>query len=423
MRICFCLILSLFFTITSPLFSDLFFVPNVPNTLAGNSVSVIDANTNTVVNTISSLPERQPINCAFSKYGEFLYVANFFSDTISVINTDTYTVVATIPVGDAPIYIAATPDGSRIYVCNAQSSSISVIDVATYTVIDTLILSGAPRVLAFSPDGTFAYVTIASVPSNITRILNTDTATPSVGTQIPLGDGAWGLTFNSDGSLAFATSATVNLFYVIDPTTDTVIHTISAGVRPFYISINPVNGLLYSPNQNSNNVNVIDISVLPPTIVATIPANATPKGIAFSEDGLFAYVANQASDIVTILDLSTNTIFGTIPVGEGPYSITAFPPPYVPGGIESPTYFSAVKLKNNFATCYEYYAELQWSMPLNSPEYYGFNVYRNGELIASLDATTFKYYVHNLSLDGGDLLGVTFRGINGESLPAQLNIR
>ena len=46
------------------------------------------------------------------------YVTNNGSNTVSVIDTATNTVVATIPVGFRPFGVAITPDGTRAYVTN-----------------------------------------------------------------------------------------------------------------------------------------------------------------------------------------------------------------------------------------------------------------------------------------------------------------
>src|ERR1700746_2045903 len=64
------------------------------------------------------------------------YVTNI-SGTVSVIETATNTVVATIPVGIFPSGVAITPDGTRAYVANIFNS-ISVIDTATNAVVVTI---------------------------------------------------------------------------------------------------------------------------------------------------------------------------------------------------------------------------------------------------------------------------------------------
>src|ERR1700736_3417162 len=57
----------------------------------------------------------------------FAYVANEHSNTVSVIDTATNTLVATIPVGTIPFAVAVTPNGKRVYVTNDGSNTVSVI--------------------------------------------------------------------------------------------------------------------------------------------------------------------------------------------------------------------------------------------------------------------------------------------------------
>jgi YVTN family beta-propeller protein len=49
---------------------------------------------------------------------------------VSVIDTASNQVVATIPVGQRPWNMALTPDGKKLYVANGRSNSVSVIDTA-----------------------------------------------------------------------------------------------------------------------------------------------------------------------------------------------------------------------------------------------------------------------------------------------------
>src|SRR5262244_2845507 len=56
----------------------------------------------------------------------FAYVTNSASNTVSVIDTATNTVVATVPVGSVPLGVAITPDGTRAYVANPGSGTVSV---------------------------------------------------------------------------------------------------------------------------------------------------------------------------------------------------------------------------------------------------------------------------------------------------------
>src|SRR5256885_2255641 len=104
------------------------------------------------------------------------YVTNIISNTVSVIDTATNTVVATIPVGLAPLGVAITPDGTRAYVANG-SNIVSVIDTATNTVVATIPVGveAGPVGVAITPDGTRAYV--ANILSNTVSVIDTATNT------------------------------------------------------------------------------------------------------------------------------------------------------------------------------------------------------------------------------------------------------
>ena len=89
----------------------------------------------------------------------YAYVTNSEDNTVSVIDTATNTVTATVPVGSYPWGVAVSPDGTKVYVANEGSNTVSVIDTATNTVTATVDVGINPLGVAVSPDGTKVYVT------------------------------------------------------------------------------------------------------------------------------------------------------------------------------------------------------------------------------------------------------------------------
>ena len=65
-------------------------------------------------------------------------------DTVSVIDTTTDVVVATIAVGDLPGGVSVNPAGTRVYVANIFSDDVSVVDTATNTVVATVPAGDGP---------------------------------------------------------------------------------------------------------------------------------------------------------------------------------------------------------------------------------------------------------------------------------------
>lgn len=63
--------------------------------------------------------------------GRHAYVPNFGADHVSVIDTASHIVTATILVGTGPLALAVTQDGRRAYVANYGSNNVSVIEIGT----------------------------------------------------------------------------------------------------------------------------------------------------------------------------------------------------------------------------------------------------------------------------------------------------
>jgi YVTN family beta-propeller protein len=73
-----------------------------------------------------------------------VYVSNGKDGSVSVIDTATNAVVATVPVGKRPWNMAITPDGAKLYVANGRSNSVSVIDTAANKVIREIPVGALP---------------------------------------------------------------------------------------------------------------------------------------------------------------------------------------------------------------------------------------------------------------------------------------
>jgi len=75
-------------------------------------------------------------------------VTNGGTNSVSVIDTATNTVVATVTVGSNPSGVALNSRGTRVYVTNRDSDSVSVIDTVTNAVLTTLQVGGVPLAIA-----------------------------------------------------------------------------------------------------------------------------------------------------------------------------------------------------------------------------------------------------------------------------------
>ncbi len=64
-----------------------------------------------------------------------------------------------ISVGTQPWAVAVTPDGTRVLVTNSGSNTVSVIDASSNTVLQNVSISNTPTGVAITPNGAQAWVT------------------------------------------------------------------------------------------------------------------------------------------------------------------------------------------------------------------------------------------------------------------------
>ena len=308
--------------------------PFVYVTNAGsNNVSVIDAATNKVVGTI--LVEPSPRGVVVTPDGKYAYVMNggtTGTGNVSVIDAGTNKVVGTIPVGGMPYGVAVTPDGKYAYVTNTGRNVVSVINTATNTVVGTIPVGSSPRGVAVTPDGKYAYVVNSGATGNVSVI---DTVTNTVVRTIPTGADTTlsGIAITPDGKHAYIV-AIMGTISVIDTVTNTVVGTIpgreSRGLL-FGVAVTPDGKYAYVTNTFDTgsiyNGTVLVIDTATNTVVGTISVGeGHVLMVAITPDGKYAYVVSHGGHDpgwetgsgpgnVSVIDTATNTVVRTIPVG------------------------------------------------------------------------------------------------------------
>lgn len=141
-----------------------------------DSVSMLNAADNTEIVRILLAPDvnpvrsskYQPLQVALTPDDKFVYVTCYASEEVRVIDTAAKNVVATVRVGKSPFLLEVTPDGQFVYVANQQSNNMSVIRVADNQVIATIESPALanPHGIAFTRDGRYAYVTNENLSGN-----------------------------------------------------------------------------------------------------------------------------------------------------------------------------------------------------------------------------------------------------------------
>lgn len=223
---------------------------------ASNSISVINTGSNTVIATILAGNGTSPSGLAVSPDGLWLYVANRSTNNISVINAINNTILPfRIPVDNGPEGIAVGPEG-RVYVVNQNRGSVSIIEPGANHVASSFNTGRTPEGIAISPDGSSVYVTNYNDAS--VTVFNTHTNTVST---IRVGTSPAGIAISQDGSRVYVANSGSNTVSVINTADNTVLTTIGGlrGTSPKGISVSPDGQTIYTADYSSNNVSVIDM--------------------------------------------------------------------------------------------------------------------------------------------------------------------
>jgi YVTN family beta-propeller protein len=228
--------------------------------------------------------------------------------SVSVLDTGTRDIVATIPVGDNPRGLALTPDGRELYVVDGQLSSrkrgdVSVIDTTTNQVSHTVQVGRIPVSVSVSPDGRYAYVLNACgfdvTCSGLNAISVIDTTS----------NGTVGTIFSKENSGTYNTNCSTNGLAVSPD--GLFVYAACMGSKLLIISVEE----FFADTSCPQCAIVREISV---------QSGLRPSSVAFSSDGILAYVGARTADAAAIgvIDTESQELTATIPLPTKAYGYT-----------------------------------------------------------------------------------------------------
>jgi YVTN family beta-propeller protein len=263
-------------------------VGNAPTGVDGNSavlwVANFDASTVTRVTPDGKIRTDIPLPpapFAVLNTGNTFWVSSADAGVVTPISVGTGLPGKPIRVGDKPEWL--TGDEDAVWVSNASSDTVSVINARTDTLIGSPISVGSvPRGIAFS--GSAVWVA-DSDDDNVDRIID-----GQVVKTIPVGRRPIGVAFGANA--VWVANEDDNTVSRIDLTQDTV-KTIKVGKLPFAVAFGL--GSAWVTNSGDNTVTRLDASTGEP-IGSAIPVGQDPTGIAVI--GQSVWVTNRRSNTI-----------------------------------------------------------------------------------------------------------------------------
>jgi YVTN family beta-propeller protein len=269
-----------------------------------------------------------------------------FSPAISSIIATGFGTISTIslPPGSLPDFVTSDSQANQVYVANFGTSSVTVINVATNTIINTVPtgLNPVAMTTAVFPGNTKLYV--LNQGSNSVSSFNTQdmSQNPVAGFSGKGKNPVWAVT-RSDGQKVYVVSQGDGKLWTFDTATDSVVGSFSVGVGANYVYYEPNSQRLYVTNPATSVVFIFSasggandtpsllqtINISSAAVSGNYPScvNPCPVSVAALPDGSRAYVASytligctdpvfstscQVMPQVTIIDTQANAAKTTI---------------------------------------------------------------------------------------------------------------
>ena len=252
------------------------------------------------------MAKRNSFKCALFLLFAFSFIVLSFKNLV-------YSGTAGVPLESNPRGIAINPITDIAAVANERSNSVSIVDLKTQSVISTIPVGSAPKGVAINTALNLALVTNSG--DNTLSVI--DLSALKVIRTIPVGKGPEGVAANSNISLVV--NSDDNSVTAVDLTSFNVINSIAVGHVPKDVAIDPGLSLALVTNKRDSNVSVIDLNTY--QITGVIGVGSQPQAVDINPETHLAVVANKIDKSITVIDLLTRQMT-SIPVGRHPVDVT-----------------------------------------------------------------------------------------------------
>jgi YVTN family beta-propeller protein len=270
---------------------------------------------------------QNPVAIVISPDGDFAYVANNGSGTVSIIDVnpmsiDFETTVDDVNVGALPVDLAIHPDGDRVFVVNSGSNNISIIDTDEFSETFHAVIgnvgtgsTSSPRTVTITPDGTKLYI---GTDQNIQILSALDYGV--IGNMGTSNTGIKSVTVTPDGTklVALTVDGQIVVYDIVEnsPTENQVIGSFGGSSQQTKsVTVTPDGTQLWAVQEVGDVILVlsldftggISVVTVPSTartleIVAEVDAGEDPAFVVFDPRGTgTVLVANPGDRTITVL--------------------------------------------------------------------------------------------------------------------------
>jgi YVTN family beta-propeller protein len=288
-----------------------------------HNITIVNSKTNTVVDTINNLPSN-PREFAIDTLTNELLVTDVGIPAqgvdgcyVTVIDLSNNSIVQNINLGGAPWGIAFDPHNGLVYVSDVNEGLIVLESYynsssGEYNFINSQTLSVGfwPETVLYDPLSYNIYVAVTGpgpCPGSTNYIAVVDTTNESVIADVPVIGNPEALAFGSQNNYVYA-GVFENQIFVINGINNTVIKTINVCTGD-YLEYVPQGNFILTDNNSTVDV----LGATNGQLIEEIPAISGAWGILYDQLNGYLYVANSNTNKISF-KIFTNTSFKLFPV-------------------------------------------------------------------------------------------------------------
>ncbi|MHB1709483.1 MAG: hypothetical protein ACYCT2_08435 [Thermoplasmataceae archaeon] len=288
------------------------------NTLYGtdygaNTLVLINGSTNKVDGNISTGRIMTLNGVFFDNSNGLLYFTDGANSSLDYINTSTNSIIGSIPTGNGPSTIIYNNVSHRLYVSNYWSSNISVINSTTNRDLPPIVLSlfSDPQSLIVGPSNKLIY--ISNYGSGNVAVI--DPHNYSIIKSIAVGDGPGGIASDSSNNMVYVSntfSSTIHSISVINTSKNNVSSNINGINDASALAVDTNNGAIYVSDYPY--VSIYNISMH--RFIKNITIDALAYGAIYDKINGMVYLTDYSTNKITVINTTTESIQGNISLPE-----------------------------------------------------------------------------------------------------------
>jgi len=276
----------------------------------GNSVSVLDAATDTLLRIVPV--GRQPNAIAVDEGTGLVFVANGGGHTVSVLDAASGAFRRAVAVGANPYALTVGMTARRVFVIS------NVLDAASGRLLRTAAIGSDLN--ALTVDEAAGHVFVTDQFGNSVVTLAAASASRLHATRV--GNIPWTVAADPRTGRAFLGWGNDQVS-TLDAASGVILRTVTVGQAPKVLAVDAATNRVFAAASTDGIVGVLDATT--GRLLRTVSVGQAPVALAVDERRGRVYVVDNGRDRVTVLDAASGAVRRVVPAGIGPIAVAVDP--------------------------------------------------------------------------------------------------